>query len=92
MYKIKTIQKTLALLKKYDYQIEKTARETGIKSRTIKSWYDKDRKGLPLLISPRNKLSKFTPMMRKEVIDYYLNMAKAHQEPADILAIQQERH
>lgn len=71
MYKLKTIQKTLALLKKYDYQIEKTARETGIKSRTIKSWYDKERKGLPLLISPRNKLSKFTPMMRKEVIDYY---------------------
>lgn len=71
MYKLKTIQKTLALLRKYDYQIEKTAREPGIKSRTIKSWYDKERKGLPLLISPRNKLSKFTPMMRKEVIDYY---------------------
>lgn len=71
MYKLKTIQKTLDLLKQYDYQIEKTARKTGIKSRTIKSWYDKQRMGLPFLMETKNRPSKFTAVMRKVVIDYY---------------------
>jgi hypothetical protein len=66
MNKLKIIRKTLELLKRYDYQIAKTARKTGIKSRAIKSWYDKQKMGLPLLKNTRNKRSKFSKKMRKD--------------------------
>ena len=41
MYDIKTIEKTLDLLDRYDGQFAKTARETGIKVGTIRSWFNK---------------------------------------------------
>lgn len=52
MYDIKTIKKTLRLLKKYDYQFAKTSKQTGIKVRTIRSRYNKEKRGEPLLIKP----------------------------------------
>lgn len=52
MHDLKTILKTLALLDRYDGQFAKTSRETGIKVRTIRYWYNKRRDGIPLL-SPR---------------------------------------
>ena len=52
MYDLKTIEKTLKLFHKYDCQFAKTSREMGIKVRTIRSWYDREKAGLPLLIRP----------------------------------------
>lgn len=77
MHTLKTIQKTLATLKQYDYQIAKTSRVTGIKSRTIKSWYDKERKGIPLLVRGKCKSSKFSHLMKKVVIDYYFEHGRS---------------
>ena len=58
MYKLKEIKAALALLDKYDGQVTKTARESGIKPRTLRSWMDKRSKNIPLLKSTRNKKSK----------------------------------
>lgn len=73
MYDLKTIKKTLELLHKYDCQFSKTSRETGIKVRTIRSWYNREKAGLPLLIRPfvHYKKGKRTPEQMKQVCDYY---------------------
>lgn len=65
MYDIKTIEKTLDLLDRYDGQFAKTARETGIKVGTIRSWFDKRRRGVPLLAKRRKKRSKWSEGQRK---------------------------
>lgn len=82
MHKLKTIQKTLDLLKQYDYQIAKVARKTGINQRTIKSWFDKQRKGQPLLIDNKKKPSKFTYSMKKVVVDYYFEHGQSASKAA----------
>jgi putative transposase len=82
MHKLKTIQKTLDLLKQYDYQIAKVARKTGINQRTIKSWFDKQRKGQPLLIDNKKKPSKFTYSMKKVVVDYYFKHGQSASKAA----------
>ena len=82
MHKLKTIQKTLDLLKQYDYQIAKVARKTGINQRTIKSWYDKQRKGQPLLIDNKKKPSKFTYSMKNVVVDYYFEHGQSASKAA----------
>ena len=71
MYDIKTIEKTLALLDRCDGQFAKTAREMGIKARTIRSWFNKRRDGLPLLKKQRQKRNKWTEEQRKAALDYY---------------------
>ena len=71
MYDIKTIEKTLDLLDRYDGQFAKTARETGIKVGTIRSWFDKRRNGVPLLVKRRKKRSKWSEGQRKAALDYY---------------------
>ena len=71
MYDIKTIEKTLDLLDRYDGQFAKTARETGIKAGTIRSWFDKRRNGAPLLAKRRKKRSKWSEGQRKAALDYY---------------------
>ncbi len=48
MYDLKTIKKTLKLLHKYDCQFAKTSRETEIRARTIRRWYNCEKTGLPL--------------------------------------------
>lgn len=71
MYDIKTIEKTLDLLDRYDGQFAKTARETGIKIGTIRSWFNKRRNGVPLLAKRRKKRSKWSEGQRKAALDYY---------------------
>ena len=73
MYDLKTIKKTLKLLHKYDCQFAKTSRETGIKARTIRRWYNCEKAGLPLLIRPfvHTKKGKRTSEQMKQVCDYY---------------------
>ena len=71
MYDIKTIEKTLDLLDRYDGQFAKTARETGIKVGTIRSWFNKRRNGVPLLAKRRKKRSKWSEGQRKAALDYY---------------------
>ena len=73
MYKLKEIKAALALLDKYDGQVTKTARELGIKPRTLRSWMDKRSKNIPLLKSTRNKKSKWTDKEKKIAIEYYFN-------------------
>jgi len=82
MHKLKTIQKTLELLKQYDYQIAKVARKTGINPRNIKSWYEKQRKGEALLIDNKKKTSKFTHPMKKAVVDYYFEHGRGASKAA----------
>lgn len=65
MYDIKTIEKTLDLLDRYDGQFAKTARETGIKVGTIRSWFNKRRNGVPLLAKRRKKHGKWSEGQRK---------------------------
>jgi len=91
MHKLKTIQKTLELLKQYDYQIAKVARKTGINPRTIKSWYDKQSKGQTLLIENKKKTSKFTHSMKKAVLDYYFEHGRSASRQQNILDTRQER-
>ena len=43
MYDLKTVRKTLKQLKKFDCQFEKTSKVTGIKTRTIRDWYNKEK-------------------------------------------------
>ena len=73
MYKLKEIKAALTLLDKYDGQVTKTARELGIKPRTLRSWMDKRSKNIPLLKSTRNKKSKWTDKEKKKAIEYYFN-------------------
>jgi transposase-like protein len=82
MHKLKTIQKTLDLLKQYDYQIAKVARKTGINQRTIKRWFDKQRRVQPSLIENNKKPSKVTYSMKKLVVDYYFEHGKSTSEAA----------
>ena len=49
MYKLKQIEEALELLDRYDGQLSKTARELGIKRRTLQSWQDKRKRKVPLL-------------------------------------------
>lgn len=73
MYDLRTIKKTLKLLHKYDCQFAKTSRETGIKARTIRRWYNCEKAGLPLLIRPfvHTKKGKRNSEQMKQVCDYY---------------------
>ena len=73
MYDLKTIKKTLKLLHKYDCQFAKTSRETGIKARTIRRWYNCEKADLPLLVRPfvHTKKGKRTSEQMKQVCDYY---------------------
>ena len=52
MYSLSFIKKSLKLLQKYDGKITKTAREIGVKVRTLTEWKRKSDLGLPLLIRP----------------------------------------
>ncbi len=71
MHDLKTILKTLALLDRYDGQFAKTSRETGIKVRTIRYWYNKRRDGVPLLSPRKGRRGKWTPEEKKAALDYY---------------------
>lgn len=75
MYDIKTIKKTLRLLKKYDYQFAKTSKQTGIKVRTLRSRYNKEKRGEPLLIKPFlfKKRGKWNEDEMKKVKDHYFS-------------------
>ena len=78
MYDLKTIKKTLKLLHKYDCQFAKTSRETGIKARTIRRWYNCEKAGLPLLVRPfvHTKKGKRTSEQMKKCVIIILNTEK----------------
>lgn len=78
MYDIKVIKRTLKLLEKYGYQLQKTSYVTGIKTRTIRSWYNKQKQGRPLLITTRNKSKKWSDEEIKLVIDYYFEHGRSY--------------
>lgn len=44
MYDIKTINKALRLLNKYDYSFTKVSRKLGIKITTLRCWHKKKNK------------------------------------------------
>ena len=48
MYKLKEIKHALKILEQYDFQFSKVLKATGIKVRTIKSWYNKQKEVKPL--------------------------------------------
>lgn len=60
-------------MKQYNNQFTKVSRITGIKVRTIKSWYDKEKAGAPLLVRPfiHAKKGKWTKEEREAICDYY---------------------
>lgn len=73
MYSLSFIKKSLKLLEKYDGKITKTARELGIKVRTLTDWKQKKEQGKSLLVLPykRYSRSKYTKEQRKIAIAYY---------------------
>lgn len=52
MYKLKEIKHALKILEQYDFQFSKASKATGIKVRTIRCWYNKQKEGKPLLTRP----------------------------------------
>lgn len=73
MHDLKTIKKTLRILKKLDYKYRKTSRLTGIKPQTIHLWHKKQLNGEPLLTRPfvHHRRRKRNDEECKKVIDYY---------------------
>lgn len=73
MYSLSFIKKSLKLLQKYDGKITKTAREIGVKVRTLTEWKRKSDLGLPLLIWPYKRInnSKYTKEQKKIALKYY---------------------
>ena len=71
MHKIEFIESALLLLDKYDGQLSKTARELKINPRTLQSWRDKRKAGLPLIIRTKKRSSKWSKDEIKIAVDYY---------------------
>lgn len=73
MYDRKTINRVLKLLKLYEDQITKVARETGIKVRTITEWKRKRDLGLPIITRDKHGTSnsKWSKEEKEKVVDYY---------------------
>ena len=73
MYSLSFIKKSLKLLDRHDGKITKTARELGIKVRTLTDWKEKRDKGKPLLVLPykRYSRSKYSREQKKIAIAYY---------------------
>ena len=75
MYKLKEIKHALKILEQYDFQFAKTSKATGIKVRTIRSWYNKQKLGIPLLTRPyvHSRRGKCTIEEKKAILDYYFS-------------------
>lgn len=73
MYKLKEIKHALKVLEQLDFQFAKASKATGIKVRTIRCWYNKQKEGLPLLTRPytHTRKGKWTDEERKKILDYY---------------------
>ena len=75
MYKLKEIKHALKILEQYDFQFSKTSKATGIKVRTIRCWYNKQKEGKPLLTRPNihTRKGKWTVEEKKAILDYYFS-------------------
>lgn len=87
MYNLKTIKKTLKILEKNNFKFTKTARETGIKARTIRSWYNRQRANQPLLIRPyiHTKAGKRSKEEMKIACDYFFEHGESVTATVNIL-------
>lgn len=75
MYDLKTVKRTLKQLKELEYQFEKTSKITGIKTRTIRDWYNKEKAGF-VFTGKRKKCAKkgkWKTEQMNQVLDYYFN-------------------
>ena len=75
MYKLKEIKHALKILEQYDFQFSKASKATGIKVRTIRCWYNKQKEGKPLLTRPNihTRKGKWTVEEKKAILDYYFS-------------------
>ena len=75
MYKLKEIKHALKILEQYDFQFSKASKATGIKVRTIRCWYNKQKEGKPLLTRPNihTRKGKWTLEEKKAILDYYFS-------------------
>jgi len=75
MYKLKEIKHALKILEQYDFQFAKASKATGIKVRTIRCWYNKQKEGKPLLTRPyvHERKGKWTIEEKKAILDYYFS-------------------
>ncbi len=65
MYKLKEIKQALKILEQYDFQFSKASKATGIKVRTIRYWYNKQKEGKPLLTRPNVHTKKINGLFKK---------------------------
>ncbi|MDY2727897.1 MAG: hypothetical protein SOV26_02680, partial [Candidatus Onthovivens sp.] len=92
MYKLKEIKHALKILEQYDFQFSKTSKATGIKVRTIRCWYNKQKEGKPLLTRPNihTRKGKWTVEEKKAILDYYFSHGENCSIAVRFLAIQQQ--
>ena len=80
MYKLKEIKRALKVLEQYDFQFAKASKATRIKVRTIRSWYDRQKRR-PLLTKPCVHTKKESGRRKKRrILDNYF----AHGESCSI--------
>jgi len=82
MYKLKEVKRALKVLEQYDFRFAKASKATRIKVRTIRSWYDRQKRGRPLLTRPcvHTRKGKWTTEEKKRILDNYF----AHGESCSI--------
>ena len=92
MYKLKEIKHALKILEQYDFQFSKASKATGIKVRTIRCWYNKQKEGKPLLTRPNihTRKGKWTVEEKKAILDYYFSHGENCSIAVRFLAIQQQ--